>query len=114
MRRPKIKTATLTLRLDPKIKAAAEAAAEKDHRSLTSLLEVLIVNHCRALGLGPEQLNCIVFLTIFLLSKCWFDKVSFALYFVMCSEQYFVVAPATRSCALSNTVLLLLPHDLVL
>ena len=55
MRRPKIKTATLTLRLDPKIKAAAEAAAEKDHRSLTSLLEVLIVNHCRALGLGPEH-----------------------------------------------------------
>lgn len=54
MRRPKIKTATLTLRLDPKIKAAAEAAAEIDHRSLTSLLEVLIVNHCRALGLGPE------------------------------------------------------------
>ncbi len=57
MKRPKIKTATLTLRLDPKIKAAAEAAAEKDHRSLTSLLEVLIVNHCRALGLGLEQFS---------------------------------------------------------
>lgn len=57
MRRPKIKTATLTLRLDPRIKAAAEAAAERDHRSLTSLLEVLIVNHCRALGLGPEHFS---------------------------------------------------------
>lgn len=55
MRRTKIKTATLTVRLDPKIKAAAEAAAEQDHRSLTSLLEVLIVNHCRALGLNPER-----------------------------------------------------------
>lgn len=55
MRRPKVKTATLTVRLDPKIKAAAEAAAEHDHRSLTSLLEVLIVNHCRALGLSPEH-----------------------------------------------------------
>lgn len=55
MRRPKVKTATLTVRLDPKIKAAAEAAAEHDHRSLTSLLEVLIVNHCRALGLSLEH-----------------------------------------------------------
>ncbi len=55
MRRPKVKTATLTVRIDPRIKAAAEAAAEHDHRSLTSLLEVLIVNHCRALGLFPEH-----------------------------------------------------------
>ena len=55
-RRPKVKTATLTVRLDPKIKAAAEAAALRDRRSLTSLLEVLILDHCRALGLSPEQL----------------------------------------------------------
>ena len=54
-RRPKVKTATLTVRLDPKIKAAAEAAAEHEHRSLTSFLEVLIVNHCRTLGLSPEH-----------------------------------------------------------
>lgn len=55
IRRPKVKTATLTVRLDPKIKAAAEAAAEQDHRSLTSLIEVLIVNHCRTLGMNPER-----------------------------------------------------------
>lgn len=55
-RRPKVKTATLTLRLDPSIKAAAEAAAQHEHRSLTSFLEVLIVNHCRTLGLNPEHL----------------------------------------------------------
>lgn len=55
MRRPKVKTATLTVRIDPRIKAAAEAAAEHDHRSLTNLLEVLIVNHCRAPGLSPEH-----------------------------------------------------------
>ncbi len=53
-RRPKVKTATLTVRLDPKIKAAAEAAAEYEHRSLTNFLEVLIVNHCQTLGLSPE------------------------------------------------------------
>jgi len=55
MRRPKVKTATLTVRLDPRIKAAAAAAAEHEHRSLTSFLEMLIVNHCRALGLTPEK-----------------------------------------------------------
>lgn len=54
-RRPKVKTATLTVRLDPKIKAAAEAAAEREHRSLTSFLEVLIMNHCRTLGLSPDN-----------------------------------------------------------
>lgn len=53
-RRPKIKTATLTVRIDPMIKAAAEAAAAHERRSLTSLLEVLILNHCRTLGLTPD------------------------------------------------------------
>jgi hypothetical protein len=53
--RPKVKTATMTLRVDPKIKAAAEAAAEREHRSITSLIEVLILNHCRSLGLITGQ-----------------------------------------------------------
>jgi hypothetical protein len=51
--RPKVKTATMTLRIDPKIKAAAEAAAQQDHRSITSLIEVLILKHCRSVGLNP-------------------------------------------------------------
>jgi len=42
------KTAVLTIRLDPRIKAAAEIAAEKEHRSVTAFIEVLILNHCRA------------------------------------------------------------------
>jgi hypothetical protein len=53
--RPKIKTATMTLRVDPKIKAAVEAAAQRDHRSITSLIEVLILNHCRSVGLAPMR-----------------------------------------------------------
>ncbi|QCS66872.1 hypothetical protein EC609_11035 [Achromobacter denitrificans] len=52
-RRPKIKTATLSVRLDPAIKAAAEAAAVFERRSVTGLLEVLILNHCRTLGISP-------------------------------------------------------------
>lgn len=54
-RRLRVKTATLTVRLDPKIKVAAEAAAEYERRSLTSLLEVLILDHCRKLGLKLDQ-----------------------------------------------------------
>jgi hypothetical protein len=51
--RAKIKTATLTLRVDPEIKAAAEKAAAHDRRSLTKLVEVLLVEHCRSLNLHP-------------------------------------------------------------
>lgn len=51
--RPKIKTATVTLRVDPAVKAAAELAAQHDRRSLTNLVEVLLINHCRSLNLYP-------------------------------------------------------------
>lgn len=43
---PKTKTATITLRVDPQVKAAAKLAAKHDHRSLTNLIEVLILNYC--------------------------------------------------------------------
>ena len=45
--RPKTKTTTVTLRVTPELKAAAELAADRDHRSLTGLIEVLILNHCK-------------------------------------------------------------------
>lgn len=45
--RPKTKTTTVTLRVAPELKAAAEIAADRDHRSLTGLIEVLIINHCK-------------------------------------------------------------------
>jgi hypothetical protein len=53
-KKPKIKIATLTLRVDPSIKAAAEKAAHRDHRSLTNLIEVLILRHCERVGIGLE------------------------------------------------------------
>lgn len=53
--RPKVKTATMTLRLDPRIKPEAEAAAVREHRSMTSLIEVLILNHCEAVGLTSAR-----------------------------------------------------------
>jgi hypothetical protein len=45
--RPKTKTAIVQLRVPPQLKAAAELAAERDHRSLTGFIEVLILNHCQ-------------------------------------------------------------------
>ncbi len=52
-KRPKVKTATMTLRVDPHVKAAAEIAAARDRRSVTSLVEVLILNHCKDRGIEP-------------------------------------------------------------
>jgi len=43
----------MTLRVDPQIKHAAELAAERDNRSLTSLVEVLILNHCKQVNIDP-------------------------------------------------------------
>lgn len=53
---PPKKTATLNLRIDPMIKEAARIAALKDHRSVASLMEVLIRRHCEATDISiPEQ-----------------------------------------------------------
>jgi hypothetical protein len=50
------KTATLNLRIDPRIKEAARIAALRDHRSIANLIEVLIRKHCEANGISiPEQ-----------------------------------------------------------
>jgi hypothetical protein len=48
LKRPRTKTAVMTLRVDPRIKAAAEIAAERDHRSVTAFIEVLILAHCES------------------------------------------------------------------
>ncbi len=51
----RLKTATLNLRLEPALKAAGQAAAEADNRSLTGLLETLLIEHLRAKGLWPKK-----------------------------------------------------------
>ena len=53
---PPKKTATLNLRIDPMIKEAARIAALQDHRSVASLMEVLIRRHCEVSKISiPEQ-----------------------------------------------------------
>ena len=53
---PPKKTATLNLRIDPAIKEAVKEAAELEHRSVANFIEVLITEHCEAVGITiPEQ-----------------------------------------------------------
>lgn len=40
------KTATLTFRIDPGLKEALRAAAEREHRSISNMVEVLIRDYC--------------------------------------------------------------------
>lgn len=48
------KTATLNLRINPALKAAAEKAAADDNRSLTSLVEKLLADYLREKGYLPK------------------------------------------------------------
>ena len=53
--KPKKKTATMTLRVEPMVKISAERAAEHDRRSVTSLIEVLVLNYCDQIGIKPTE-----------------------------------------------------------
>lgn len=52
---PTTKTETLMVRLRPALKEALKKAAEKDHRSISNLVELLITNHCDAEGIQINQ-----------------------------------------------------------
>jgi hypothetical protein len=47
------KTAPFQVRMRPSVKAAAEEAAAAENRSLSSLIETLLINHLRAMGYLP-------------------------------------------------------------
>jgi hypothetical protein len=50
------KTTTLNLRVDPAIKEAIRAAAQREHRSIANMIEILIRRHCDVVGITiPEQ-----------------------------------------------------------
>ena len=50
------KTATLTFRIDPAIKEGLRLIAEKEHRSLANMIEVMIRDYCGRNGVTiPEQ-----------------------------------------------------------
>jgi len=50
------KTTTMNLRVDPFIKAAIREAAEREHRSIANMIEILIRQHCKEVGISiPVQ-----------------------------------------------------------
>lgn len=50
------KTTTLTFRIDPALKEALRTAADREHRSITNMVEVLIRDYCGHNGITiPEQ-----------------------------------------------------------
>ncbi|MBU2802679.1 MAG: hypothetical protein RE468_09020 [Acidithiobacillus caldus] len=51
------KTASLTLRIDPALKAALRLAANLEHRSIANMVEVLIRGHCERGGIEIPHLD---------------------------------------------------------
>lgn len=50
------KTTTLTFRIEPSLKEALRTAAEREHRSIANMVEVLIRDYCGRNGIAiPEQ-----------------------------------------------------------
>lgn len=44
---PSPKSTNLNLRIAPEVKEALKEAAERDHRSISNMVEYLIVHHCQ-------------------------------------------------------------------
>ena len=45
------KTTTLTFRIEPELKEALRSAADREHRSIANMIEVLIRDHCGKNGI---------------------------------------------------------------
>lgn len=51
------KTATLTLRIEPKLKDSLRTAAEREHRSIANMVETLIREYCAKNGINISDLD---------------------------------------------------------
>jgi len=51
------KTTTLTFRIEPNLKEALRTAADRDHRSIANMIEVMIRNHCAVNGIAIAELG---------------------------------------------------------
>ena len=49
------KSASFLVRMRPDVKAAGHLAAERSNRSLSALIETLLIEHCREEGLLPDE-----------------------------------------------------------
>ncbi|WBX89120.1 ribbon-helix-helix protein, CopG family [Achromobacter mucicolens] len=46
------KTATLSIRIEPNLKETLRAVAEREHRSIANMVEVMIREYCGRVGVG--------------------------------------------------------------
>ena len=51
------KTTTLTFRIEPGLKEAVRAAAEREHRSIANMIEIMIRDYCARQGLAIQGTN---------------------------------------------------------
>jgi hypothetical protein len=49
------KTTTLTFRIEPELKDALREAADREHRSIANMVEVLIRDYCERNGLSISE-----------------------------------------------------------
>ena len=49
------KTSTLTFRIAPALREALRAAADREHRSIANMVEVLIREHCARNGITTHE-----------------------------------------------------------
>ena len=45
-----LKTQVVSVRVEPQIKAALQAAADKERRSLANMIEVMVMTYCQGSG----------------------------------------------------------------
>ncbi|NMG03594.1 hypothetical protein [Azoarcus taiwanensis] len=48
------KTVTVNLRFSPRMKELLRIAAEREHRTLSNMIETLVINYCESRGIPVE------------------------------------------------------------
>ncbi len=54
------KTTTLTFRIEPNLKDAVRTAADREHRSIANMIEVMIRDYCGRVGVVVQDLQQVV------------------------------------------------------
>jgi hypothetical protein len=49
------KTETVNLRLSPRMKELLRTAAEREHRTLSNMIEALVLDYCESKGIAVSQ-----------------------------------------------------------
>lgn len=52
-----LKTQVVSVRVEPQIKAALQAAADKERRSLANMIEVMVMTYCQGNGVVVEDIG---------------------------------------------------------